>query len=208
MARDNIQKLEDKINAATSIKYRRLKAEIEDTNIHEDDPSAFGMYELRLKLDALIDDVNSNITPPVYAQYYCTDTTTNINDNRSDATIDFGSADLISDASDFSISRGRITVANAGIYEIHFSIVMFTSAVQRANPYIRLTKNASDQTITGGSYIRKASNHNTNISSATGLLSLAANDVLDVRSRYDANYGATGTVTMKAGTKIIIKKLG
>ena len=138
----------------------------------------------------------------------CTDTTTNINiDTVSPASINFSVVDAVSDASDFSNSSGVVTINTAGVYEVYFTIIIYSLAA-RANPYIRVSMNGTMTDITGGTYIRNASNHKRSNSQATGLLTFSAGDTMSVKSKYSNLWGTTGTVTMLDGTKLIIKKIG
>ena len=231
MPRVNIQKIIENIFGRSERKYLELDKFINDTNVHDDDPEAFAIYTLQNKVDQLIEDVNVNrtsgeqgepgVTGPqgdsgrdgvsttsMFVQLSCSDTRTNINlDTTSPANINFSTTDVISNSSDFSTSSGVVTILTAGVYEVHFNIVMYSTAV-RSNPYIRVSKNGSMTDITGGSYIRNASGHRRTNSQATGLLTLAVNDTISVKSKYSSAWGMTGAVTMISGTKLIIKKIG
>jgi len=155
-------------------------------------------------------DTNGNVQllvdKNVFIQMSCTDETTNIN-AASAEIVDFSVVDVVSSASDFSNSSGEVTVNVAGVYEIYFTIIMY-SLVVRANPWIRVNHNGYMTDITGGTYIRNASGHRRSNSQSTGLLTIAAGDTINVKSMYSSAWGASGDVTMKDGTKLIIRKIG
>jgi hypothetical protein len=141
-----------------------------------------------------------------FVQYNCTNTTQGIQGVNS-YTIPFDQQEVISNTSDFTLDRGAITVVNAGTYEIYFGIVMYGRVV-RANPLIQVYVGSTAKNIYGGAYIRNSSGHNRSISQGTGLLQLSANDSITVRSIHSSDWGASGSITMLDGTKIIIKKIG
>lgn len=152
----------------------------------------------------------SDAPSPTFAQFSTTDTTSSINGNGNTThTIPFNTTDIISSDGDFTLDDRAysIIINDTGIYEIYFGLVLYGRVV-RANPKISLYVNNVEQDIFGGTYIRNASGHNTNISHGTGLLSLSAEDVITLKSVRHSDWGSTGDVFLRPGSKIILKKIG
>jgi len=111
-------------------------------------------------------------------------------------------------------SSTQIRAVSTGYYEVGFNIYL-TSAVQRANPTIRIRVNGNDTGFLAWGYLRGTTNVNeSHWSLSPVMLFLQANDILTVQGRYTAN-GATGgaylynnqTSTNTAFPSLIIKRI-
>jgi hypothetical protein len=127
-------------------------------------------------------------TDPNIIQVTSTDTTTDI--NRTTAfTVPFNSLDFNTNTSAFSFSttNNQITVLRTGYYFVSASISYNDNGQTtpaRANPSVRIYKNGSTSLNYTGAhgYLRNATGHDEASNSISFMVSLTANDTLEVKT--------------------------
>ena len=127
-------------------------------------------------------------TDPNIIQVTSTDTTTDIN-RTTDFTVPFNSLDFNTNTSAFSFNTGTgvITVLRTGYYyvfaQISYNDAGATSPV-RANPSVRVYKNGSTSLGYTGAhgYLRNTTGHDEASNSVGMMVSLTANDTLEVKT--------------------------
>jgi len=153
-------------------------------------------------------NVNGTVTSTKFVghDYYSAYASSVITLTNTDAVVPINTQLASSSGSVFTLSGGRVTVTKAGTYMITYDVTTnTTSGSGRSDSRALLYKNGSAVTGTESRMYNRLAGYGETTGSATVILTLAANDIIDVRA--SRNSGSDTIATLANASRLTIKEV-
>lgn len=170
------------------------------------DAAAMTDERLRITKTAVTANVPITATKFIGHDYYSAYANSTITLTGTDAVVPIDTQLASSSGSVFTLSAGRVTVTKAGTYMITYDVTTnITSGTGRSDSRALLYKNAVAVTGTESRMYNRTLGTGSSTGSATVILTLVANDIIDIRA--SQNSGADTIATLADASRLTITEV-